>query len=237
MAAGQHAGGGRIQSSINISQLPVAYNLYSPFLVVSPELHNRIPTTASQSESAEEIPSSRTYAQSPVTYSGYSSFLPEPSHLNKRSFAAASQCTSVGDISASTMYAQYPTAYNGYSPYLPVFPGAMSQDSEAANQNALAGKARPFRMPATEESRSRASHVQEAIHRHAATGEARSSQEPASKKDSRGWEDHEKARVKTLMKEVISEGIHARTEERWKVISRRLNSRYSINRTWTAVKK
>lgn len=74
-------------------------------------------------------------------------------------------------------------------------------------------------------------------HKRAAVGKAKLSQQPSAKKDSRSWGEHEKARVKTLMLEVISESTHASTEERWKVISRRLSRRYSIDRTWTAVKK
>ena len=101
--------------------------------------------------------------------------------------------------------------------------------SAAASRRTPVGKFTSSRKPATEESSSQASHKQERTRKRAAMG-------AATKKDSRGWEDHEKALVKKLMQQVMLEGTHARTEERWKVISWRLSSRYSIDRTWTAVK-
>ena len=82
-----------------------------------------------------------------------------------------------------------------------------------------------------------ASHEQGANQARATVGEDRPLEQTARKKDSRRWKKNEKAAVTTLMGEVIAEGIHSQTEERWKVISRRLDSRYSIDRTWTAVKK
>lgn len=99
----------------------------------------------------------------------------------------------------------------------------------AASQCTPGGKISSSGEPATEESESRASHAQKPTRKDAAVG-------ATTKKDSRGWEDREKKLVKKLMQEVILEGTHARTEERWKVISRRLSSRYSVHRTWTAVK-
>lgn len=91
--------------------------------------------------------------------------------------------------------------------------------------------------PITEGLRPGANHKQVDGHHLAAGGGARSFQKSTVKKDSRGWEKHEKALVQTLMEEVILERKHAQTEERWKVISIRLSRRYSVERTWTAVKK
>lgn len=49
------------------------------------------------------------------------------------------------------------------------------------------------------------SYEQERTRKRAAVG-------AATKKESRGWEDHEKVLVKKLMQQVILEGTHARTE-------------------------
>ena len=140
------------------------------------------------------------------------------------------------EISSSSTYRQYSIAKNGYSPLLPGPPGLATRGFEVKNQNSSEARATCSRQPVTVESRPQASQEQGAAHRGAAVGEARSSQQPSNKKDSRGWEEHEKAFVKILMEEIISEGEHDRTEERWRVISRRLMSRYSVNRTWSAVK-
>lgn len=58
----------------------------------------------------------------------------------------------------------------------------------------------------TEESRPEASHNPGSGHKRATVGEGQSSQQPATKKDSRGWEEHEKARVRSLMEQVVWEG-------------------------------
>lgn len=161
----QHARGGRVQSSVDVSQLPNVYNLYSAFLLDSPKPRNENPMTASQ---------------------------PKPA--------------------------------GGHSPFFPVSSG-LTNGVESPRRNVM------------EEEWPQASHEQVAGQKRAPVGDDRSSQQPAKKKDSRGWEEHEKALVTALMREVISEGTHALTEERWRIISRRLSSRYSIDRTWTAVKK
>lgn len=192
--AGQHARGGRAQSYMDDSPLPIVYNLYSPFLLQSPKFYTQLPTTASQ-------------------------------------------CKPVGKTSAPGIYAQYQINRNGYSPFFPEPPWLKNQDSKVASQKVPARKAPSSGKPATEETWPRASHEQSATQKHAAVGEAGSSQESATKKDSRGWKDHEKALVKVLMEKVISEGSHAPTKERWKMISGRLSSRHSIDPTWTAVKK
>ena len=172
-----------------------------------------------------------------VDCNDYSDYLREPSIIEPQSSVAAGQHARGGRAHSSVDVLQYPMACNGYSAFLPVFPGLTNQEFKAASQNAPAGKVPPFSKPVVEGSRPQASHRQEAGHNHAAVGETRPSKQPASKKDSRGWEEHEKAIVKTLMEEVILEGTYAQTEERWKVISRRLSNRYSVDRTWTAVKK
>lgn len=116
----------------------------------------------------------------------------------------------------------------GPSTFLLGSPGLDNQDFKAASEKGIEKKA-PFRRKrAREESRDG--------HRRAAVEKTRSAPQPATK-DSRGWEEHEKALVKVLLEEVLLEGTHARTEERWKVISRRLRRRHAIDRTWTAVKK
>ncbi|CAD6589537.1 MAG: hypothetical protein ASARMPREDX12_004597 [Alectoria sarmentosa] len=191
--AGQHARGGRAQPYMDDSPLPIAYNLYSPFLLQSPKYYTQLSTTASQ-------------------------------------------CKPVETISAPGIYAQYQINRNGYFPFFLEPPGLKNLESKVASQKVPARKAPSSGKPATEESWPRASHEQSATQKDAAVGEVGSSQESATKKDSRGWKDHEKALVKVLMKEVISEGSHALTEERWRLISRRLSSRHSIDRTWTAVK-
>lgn len=176
-------------------------------------------------------------SQPQVDYNGYSDFLSEPSTMDPQNSVAAGQHARAGRAESSMGVLQLPIAYNGYSPFLPGSPGLTNQVSEAASQNAPIGKSPSSGKPGGVESRPQAGHQEGAGHKRAAVGKGRSSQQPATKKDSRGWEAHEKKLVETLMLEVISEGTHARTEERWKVISRRLSGRYSIDRTWTAVKK
>ena len=186
VAAGQHAWGGRSQSSLDVLQLPTPYNPSSPFFLASQQLCDQSPTAASQHSPAEKTPYSSTFVH-------------------------------------------YATPSPGSSPSLLGCSGLDNQDFEAAARKGIEGKTPTSGKPATEESRP--------SHKRAAVGEARSAQQSATKKDSRGWEGHEKALVQILLKEVILEGTHAWTEERWKVISRRLSSRYAIDRTWTAVKK
>lgn len=186
VAAGQHARGGRSQSSLDVLQLPTPYDLSSPFFLASRQPCEQNPTIASQHSPAEETPYSSTFVHYATPSLGSSLFLLGSSGLNIQEF-------------------------------------------EAAAEKGIKGKTPSSRKPATEESRP--------VHKRAAVGETRSAQQSGTKKDSRGWEEHEKALVKILLKEVILEGTHARTEERWKVISRRLSSRYAIDRTWTAVKK
>ena len=175
-------------------------------------------------------------SQPQVDYNGYSDFLSEPLTMDPQNSVAADQHARAGRAKSSIDVLQLPIAYNGYSPFLPGSAGLTNQVAEAASQNALIGNPPSSGKPVGEESRPQA-HQGGADHKRAAVGKGHSSQQPAIKKDSRGWEEHEKAFVKTLMLEVISEGTYARTEERWKVISRRLSDRYSIDRTWTAVKK
>ena len=58
-----------------------------------------------------------------------------------------------------------------------------------------------------------------------------------SKRDVRAWVEEEKIIVQQLMEELMNEGVvAAHTEQRWIIISERLASRYSIQRTWTSVK-
>lgn len=149
----------------------------------------------------------------------------------------ASQRKTAEYFPSSSTYAHYSIAYDGHAPFMPGYPGLTIRYSKAANPTSLAGKAPSSRKPATQDSPPRASNAQGSGQNGAVVGKAKLPRQPSTKKDSRAWEEHEKARVKTLMLEVISEGTHASTEERWKVISRRLSRRYSIDRTWTAVKK
>ena len=192
VVAGQHERGGRIKTSVDVSQLSIAYPTYPPLLLKSPKSGKQNHPTASQRKSAKEIPTPSAYVLNSMAYHGYSPFFPRSLELT-------------------------------------------NQEIEAPNQDATLRKAPSSRRPVIGESQPQTTYNQEAGRRRAVMRRARSSEQLATKKDSRRWEEHEKALVRSLMEEVISEGTQ--TEERWKVISRRLCSRYSINRTWTAVKK
>ena len=141
--AGQHARGGRAQPYMDDSPLPIAYNLYSPFLLQSPKYYTQLSTTASQ-------------------------------------------CKPVETISAPGIYAQYQINRNGYFPFFLEPPGLKNLESKVASQKVPARKAPSSGKPATEESWPRASHEQSATQKDAAVGEVGSSQESATKKDSRG---------------------------------------------------
>lgn len=149
-----------------------------------------------------------------VGYNDYSDFLSEPPTIDSQTSVATGRHGRGGRAQSSMDVPQLPIAYDNFA---------------AASQCTPGGKISSSGEPATEESESRASHAQKPTRKDAAVG-------ATTKKDSRGWEDREKKLVKKLMQEVILEGTHARTEERWKVICRRLSSRYSVHRTWTAVK-
>ena len=157
-------------------------------------------------------------------YNDYSVFLSEPSTIGTQNSVAVGQHARGGRVESPMDVLQFPIAYKGYSPFVPTSQGLTNQVSRAASQNAPDGGTPYSEKPVREDLS-------------AAVGASHSSQQPTTKKDSRGWAENEKASVKTLMVEVIAEGTHARTEERWKVISRRLSERYAIDRTWTAVKK
>ena len=141
----------------------------------------------------------------------------------------ASQRSPAEESPYSSTFVHYATPSLGSPPFLLGSSGLDIQEFEAAAEKRIQGKIPSSRKLAREKSGPG--------HKRAAVGEARSAQQSATKKDSRGWGEHEKALVKILLKEVILEGTHAWTEERWKVISRRLSNRYAIDRTWTAVKK
>ena len=133
----------------------------------------------------------------------------------------------------SRTYPLYSITYNGQIAPMPRSPGLSNQGFEAVNQITPTKTTLISRKPLTNQSLHQVSQGCGAGPKEVAVGEARLSQQPATKKDSRGWQEHEKALVKTLMLEVMRENAHARTEKRWKI----MNSRYSIDRTWTAVKK
>ncbi len=176
-------------------------------------------------------------SQPQVDYNDYPDFLSEPSTIGTQSSVAVGQHARSGRVESSMDVLQLPIAYKGYSPFVPTSQGLTNQVSRAASQNAPDGDTPYSGKPGREDLRPQASHEQGPGHRSAAVGAGHSSLQPTTKKDSRGWAEDEKACVKTLMVEIIAEGTHARTEERWKVISRRLSERYAIDRTWTAVKK
>lgn len=173
--------------------------------------------------------------QPQVDYNDYSDCLSET--IGTQSSVAAGQHARGGRAESSMDFLQLPIAYKGYSPFVPTSQELTNQVSRAASQNAPDGDTPYSEKPVREGLGPQASHEKGPGHRSAAVGAGHSSQQPTTKKDSRGWAENEKASVKTLMVEVIAEGTHARTEERWKVISRRLSERYAIDRTWTAVKK
>ena len=176
-------------------------------------------------------------SQPQVDYNDNSDFLSEPSTIGTQSAVAAAQHAHGGRAESSMDVLQFPIAYKEYSPFVPTSQGLPNQVTRAASQNALDGEAPYSGKPVRTVLRPQTSHEQGPGHRSAAVVVDHSSQQLTTKKDSRGWEEEEKASVKALMVEVIAEGTHARTEERWKVISRRLSERYAIDRTWTAVKK
>lgn len=212
------------EQSLPPSSQPVNYNNYSDFLSEPP---------TSRPECSVAI-GPHAHGGRPDASRGYD--LLESSTPRNQNPTVGIQCRYAEELPTSSTFGKYLVANNGYSLFVPGSPGLANQGSEAGNQNSSAGKTTSSKKPAARESRPQASHEQEAFHKRAAVGEVRSSQQPTPKKDSRGWGEHEKAFVKLLMEEVIAEGEHDRTEERWKVISRRLSSRYSVNRTWTAVK-
>ena len=120
---------------------------------------------------------------------------------------------------------------------MPRSPGLSNRGFEAVSQITSTKRNSTFRKPLTNQSRHQVSQGCGPSPMEVAVGEDRLSKQPATKKDSRGWQEHEKALVKILMLEVMRENAHAQTEKRWKIISKRLNSRYLVDRTWTAVRK
>ena len=186
-----------------------------------------------------------------VDYNECSDFVGQPLSIDLQSSEADIHDTCGGTVLSSHDVSQLPIAYSLYPPFWPDSHKVRNQNFLSASHYDSAERHSPLssgslELPSGTESRMKkgidelwpeASHEQGAGQTRATVGEDRSFEQTARKKDSRRWERHEKAAVTTLMKEVIEEGIHSLTEERWKVISRRLNSRYSIDRTWTAVKK
>lgn len=186
-----------------------------------------------------------------VDYNDCSDLVGQPLSTDVQNSEADIHGTCGGTVLSSHDVSQLPIAYSLYPPFWPDSHTMHNQNFLSASHYDSAERRSPLssgslELPSGTESRTKngiddlgpeVSHEQGAGQTRATVGEDRSFEQTARKKDSRRWEKHEKAAVTTLMKEVIAEGIHSLTEERWKVISRRLDSRYSIDRTWTAVKK
>ena len=185
-----------------------------------------------------------------VDYSDCSDFVRQPLSIGLPSSGADIHDT-CGETVLSSHVSQLPIAYSLYLPFPPdshkphnqILLPASHYDS-AERRSHLSSGSLEFASAAGSRMKNEidgmwheASHERGADHARATVGEDRPFEQTARKKDSRRWEKHEKAAVTVLMREVIAEGIHSLTEERWKVISRRLDSRYSVDRTWTAVKK
>ena len=68
----------------------------------------------------------------------------------------------------------------------------------------------------------------------------KTSSTPAQQKEKRNptkWNEEDAGRVRRLMQEVIKcDNKKSKTEERWKIISRRLKQIYDVERSWTSVK-
>ena len=186
-----------------------------------------------------------------IDYSDCSDFVRQPLSVGLQSSGADINDTCGETVLSSHDVSQLPIAYRLYAPFRPdphkmhnqILLSASHYDSTERRSHL---SSRSLELTSGTESRMKngidelwpeASHEQGADQARAIVGEDRPFEQTARKKDSRRWEKYEKAAVATLMREVIAEGIRSLTEERWKVISRRLNSRYSIDRTWTAVKK
>ncbi len=76
---------------MDVLQLPIAYNSYSPSLSGFTDIHIQHPTAASQHESAQESPSSSTYGPYSDAYSWYARFLPESLGLSEEEYKAATK--------------------------------------------------------------------------------------------------------------------------------------------------
>ena len=59
---------------------------------------------------------------------------------------------------------------------------------------------------------------------------------PIKKNKDQPWQPHEKEYVRLLMREILSERVYHRTEQKWPEISRRLLSRYKIDRSKGSIK-
>ena len=186
-----------------------------------------------------------------VDYSVCSDFVRQPLSIGLQSSGANIHDTCGETVLSSHDVSQSPIAYSLYPPFRPdshemhnqILLSASHYDSAERRSHLTS---RSLGLTGGTESRTKngidelwpgASHEQGADQARATVGEDRPFKQTARKKDSRRWEKHEKAAVTTLMREVIAEGVHSLTEKRWKVISRRLDSRYSIDRTWSAVEK
>lgn len=184
-----------------------------------------------------------------VNYSDCSDFVRQPLSTGLQSSGVDIHDTCGETVLTSHDVSQLPIAYSLYPSFRPGSHKMHNQVSLSAGHSGSAERrshlsSRSLELASGAESRMKngkdglwpeASHEQGADQARATVGEDRPLEQTA-RKDSRRWRKHEKAAVTTLMREVIAEGIHSLTEERWKVISRRLDSRYSIDRTWTAVK-
>ena len=179
-----------------------------------------------------------------VDYSDCSNFVLQPLSIGLQSSEVDIHDTCGETVLSSHDVSQLPIAYSLYPLFRPgshklhnqLLRPASQYDSAERRPHLSSGS---LKLASRAESRmeNEASHEQGADQARATVREDRPFAQTARTKDSRRWGKHEKAAVTFLMREVIAEGIHSLTEERWKVISKRLDSRYSIDRTWTAVKK
>ncbi|KAM0799372.1 hypothetical protein BDR22DRAFT_964025 [Usnea florida] len=179
-----------------------------------------------------------------------SDFVLQPLSIGLQSSGADIHDTCGKTVLSSHDVSQLPIAYSLYPPFWPDSHKLHNQTLQPASQYGSAERrthltSGSLKLASRAESRMEneidelwpeASHEQGADQARATVSEDRPLAQTARTKDSRRWGKHEKAAVTVLMREVIAEGTHSLTEERWKVISRRLDSRYSIDRTWTAVK-
>lgn len=166
-------------------------------------------------------------SQSRVDYRDYVDWAGEPFMIGTQSAVGADQYAKENPYSSTSVNYSIPSLAS--PPFLHGSPGLNNRKFKSAAEKGVEGKA-PF-------SRKRRREQSRHGHKYAAVEEAQSAQQPATKKVSRAWEEHEKVLSKVILEEVLLEGTHARTEERWKVISNRLSNRCAIDRTWTAVKK
>ena len=155
-----------------------------------------------------------TSSQLPVTYDSYLPFLQENPKRHNQDPITTNQRESKKRTPLSRTYPLCSITYNGQIASMPRSPGLSNRGFEAVNQITSTKTTSISRKPLTNQSRHQVSQVCGVGPMEAAVGEARLTQQPATKKGSRGWQEHEKALVKTLMLEIMRENAHAQTEKR-----------------------